>query len=696
MIQRRSLLLAFVPSLLILAGGAQAQVRGVPAKAGDGGWNSPRALELIERARSRRAVPRADSGLVNYQASATGHVYFFLDRADSEERALVKADQIALEVYWAAPNQTKQRIVGLRDASKLPNQMHYHLDHLTIVQDEFGDLIRLGDGDEVRDVVHPAAPGSGRAYDFRLADSMTIRLAGAVAPIHVHELEVRPRHPDRPAFVGSIFLDQATAAIVRMNFTFTPASYVDRRLDYIRVGLDNGLWDGRYWLPNEQTLEIRRQVPILDFPTGGIIRGVFRISDYQFNQELPPGLFHGARIVAAPPSERESHEFTAGIYDGLAAEEITATTDLAALRRQAISLLGQRYLSGLPKLRLYLPNSSAALRYNRAEAFYLGGGLSYATSAASRLRLTTGFATGPAHVALTGDWQVEVGSGTGLWLSAERNGLRDIGLRQGVPGIVNTIAAAGFGEDFLDPYFTTRAAAGIERRLDQDWTASITAAYERHRGATLEETSAILDGEAAFREIRSIAEGSLVRTTVALSRGMTSGRTLNSGRGWSGQFNLEAGRFVGAGYLRPTAEAAISRRASDQNTALEIRGAAGLVTGAAPPQRLFLLGGPATLPGYPYRVFVGDRFALFGLEVSRDLAAPWVRLRAVGAAGWADLGSAAPPADWEARATAGLRTSLGAGVGLFYDLLRLDLVRGLRRGEWQWVISVSPALGDIL
>ena len=34
------------------------------------------------------------------------------------------------------------------------------------------------------------------------------------------------------------------ADIVRMTFTFTPASYVDRRLDYINISLDNGLFAG--------------------------------------------------------------------------------------------------------------------------------------------------------------------------------------------------------------------------------------------------------------------------------------------------------------------------------------------------------------------------------------------------------------------------------------------------------------------
>src|SRR5687767_14773676 len=124
------------------------------------GWNSQRALELIDRARVRRDLPRGDSTLHNYRAKASGFVYFYLDRQETDERTLVKVDQIALDLFWRAPDRTKQKIVGLRDASRLPNKMYYHLDHLTVVQNGFGDVIKIGDGDEVRDVPHPAAGGA--------------------------------------------------------------------------------------------------------------------------------------------------------------------------------------------------------------------------------------------------------------------------------------------------------------------------------------------------------------------------------------------------------------------------------------------------------------------------------------------------------------------------------------------------------
>ena len=231
-------------------------------------WNGSRALQMIREARDLRQGMVQDSSFQSYSSTARGFVYFYLDREDTGERILVKTDQIALEVFWRTPDEIKQRIIGLRDEKKLPTNIHYHLDHLVVVQDEFGDRIRIGDGDEVEAVVHPAAPGSEAVYDFLLADSVTLILPATGETVRVYEIQVRPKDFDAPGFVGEMFLDRDTRAIVRMSFTFTPASYVDPYLDHISISLENGLWLGKHWLPYRQQLEIRREVPFLDIPAG--------------------------------------------------------------------------------------------------------------------------------------------------------------------------------------------------------------------------------------------------------------------------------------------------------------------------------------------------------------------------------------------------------------------------------------------
>src|SRR5262245_10882703 len=95
-------------ALLALAPGA-AQAQETEA------WNAPDALALIARAREVRQATAGDPAHRAYQALATGHVFFLVDRPSTDQRTLIKADQIAIEVFWKAPRSTRQRIIGMRD-----------------------------------------------------------------------------------------------------------------------------------------------------------------------------------------------------------------------------------------------------------------------------------------------------------------------------------------------------------------------------------------------------------------------------------------------------------------------------------------------------------------------------------------------------------------------------------------------------
>jgi hypothetical protein len=209
----------------------------------------------------------------------------------TEPPRLVTADQLELEVYWKAPRLSKQRIAGWRDRAYLPSDNAYHRDHLGIIQNNFGPLIRLGDGDEVRDVPHPVSPAGLGLYDFRLGDTVTITLPSG--PVRVAALHVRPKAFDRPRIVGILHVDVAGADLVRMSFNFTPVSYLDARLEDVSVVLDNALMEGRFWLPYRQEIEIRRRFTWLDLPARGIIRGRWEIDGYVFNLGLVPSWFAG-------------------------------------------------------------------------------------------------------------------------------------------------------------------------------------------------------------------------------------------------------------------------------------------------------------------------------------------------------------------------------------------------------------------
>src|SRR5215212_4836581 len=256
-------------------------------------WNDQRSRTLVERATARRAQQLADTGLRDYKAVAHGYVTFLAQVGEglTEPPKVVKADELVNEVYWLAPNLSKQRILGRRDTLLLPTDINYHRDHLGIVQNNFPAIIRLGDGDEVRDVPHPLSAQGLEAYDFAISDSLPLNLPGRT--IVLYEVKVRPRDDRQPRIIGAVFIDRDDAHVVRMAFNFTRAAFLDKALEDLFVVIENSLVGGRFWLPRRQEIEIRRGGTWLESPIRGIIRGRWEIGDYEVNRGLTAAFFGG-------------------------------------------------------------------------------------------------------------------------------------------------------------------------------------------------------------------------------------------------------------------------------------------------------------------------------------------------------------------------------------------------------------------
>lgn len=670
------------PLLLALAllGGGWPTTPGAVAAQADPGWNGPRALELVARARELRQSLVVDSLLRTYRSDARGYVYFFLDRKDSDERTLVKTDQVALEVFWRAPGDTRQRIVGLRDEKTLPTNIQYHLDHLTVVQDEFGDRIRLGDGDEVESVPHPVGSGAEGVYDYRLADSLTLEFGGPREPVRVYEVEVRPRYPERPGFVGSVYLDRATAAIVRMSFTFTPASYVDPYLDYIRISLDNALWMGRFWLPYRQEAELRRELPQLDFLAGSVIRGRFEIRGYVFNETLPDLLFAARTVLAVPEAQRRAFPFEEPIFAGLEAEGLEPSATMEELTTRARQIVRDQALSGLRPARFYWASVSDAARFNRSEGFYLGGGTSARLPLDLALRLHAGWSFGrddaSARAELAASDRRSPTRLTATWRTP-----RDMGPVAASSRLFNSLASLA-GEDWTDLYFVSGVAATHRLGGLDGPHAVLEAAWEDHRSAGL----VVNDLAGVYRPVRPIEEGRVQRLGAQL-------RWPAALAGIDVDARLGAARLHDRTWVTGTLEAAYTRTAAWRALSLDLRARTGFAGGEAPPpQALFLLGGRGTLPGHDHRGLVGDRFWLADARIGRTVTAPWLGVHLTGAVGqaWID-GVDRVPDGWTGDPDAGVRASVGAGVDLFWDVLTIDVARGLGAGgEWALIVGVSP------
>lgn len=718
---------AFARSLLPLAAFTATLVATLPAVAGaQRAWNDSTSRQLVERGTARRARQLADSGLTDYQALAHGYLTFLAQVGEGFPipPKVVKGDELMLEVYWRAPNYSKQWIVGRRDTLLLPTDINYHRDHLGIVQNNFPDIIRLGDGDEVRDVAHPLSARGLATYDYQLSDSLRFEIPGRI--IDVYEVKVRPRDDRAPAAVGAVYLAKDDAQVVRMAFSFTRSALKDSQLEDVSIVIENSLIEGRYWLPRRQEIEIRRTGSWMDFPARGIIRGRWEIRDYRVNQNETVALAPGPEIVYAPPERRARFRWPdTPLAAAIAADAQLATDDdLRQVQDDARRLVRaqalQRTQGTLPSVRSF----SDIARVTRAEGLALGGGMRRRIGGGWDAAVMGRFGLSDHEAKGTFSLGWERADGVAIRLRTFRD-YRDAGDEAETSRIRNTIAAQEFGSDYTQPFDTRGATATVNLGVHAGLRLSFDGGYEWHD---------------ALPVVARPAQGRYAPTLAAYrGRGprLSIGAERPNGPWWWGALlrargELRAGRLdhwpvpgASAGdsgapgrYVRLFASAELTRPAGRGELALRVAGGAADAQGALVPQLFLFAGGPLSAPGYDFHHFQSR--ALVTQHVEWRVPVPFIAIplgrwgripgearlapylhgvySARGLDGWLSPGGAQGngglPAG--ARYRAGWYPSVGIGALSFFDLVRLDVARGLRDGRWTFGIDVSRDFWPIL
>ena len=190
------------------------------------------------------------------------------------------------------------------------------------------------------------------------------------------------------------------------------------------------------------------------------------------------------------------------------------------------------------------------------------------------------------------------------------------------------------------------------------------------------------DEDTVFRPVLPVDEGTQGFLDLTLE-------VPDLGSGPFGHLRLRGGVLEG-GYVGAEALAGWSRRGPARALQAEVSLQGGWVDGCAPAQELQLLGGRGTLPGFPYREAVADRYVLTRAWVGRPVVAPWLSIRGTAAAGWSELSDRVLPDGWIGDPDPGFRSSLGLGLDLLWETLRFDVARGLPDGDWTFFVSIAP------
>lgn len=673
----------------------------VPARA-QSEWNDARTMTLVHRATELRERQLADTALHDWRAIARGYVTFLaqLGEGFTEPPKVVKADELALEVYWRAPGLSKQRIIGRRDTLLLPTDIAYHRDHLGIVQNNFPEVIRLGDGDEVRDVPHPLSAQGLSAYEFAIGDSIEMRLPDRTIAVAI--VRVRPVDDTQPRVIGALFIERESAQLVRMAFNFTRAAFVDRQLEDLAIVLDNALVSGTFWLPRHQEIEIRRSGTWMDFPVRGIIRGRWEICCHDVNLGLDLALFNGPEIVQAPRRVMEAHRWGGAILDSLP-PDVRAPTDpeVRVIQEEARRLVRAQALARSRGATASARGVSDVARVRRAEGLALGAGVSRALGSGVRAVLQARYGLDDEQLKARAQLSWLRASGVGVTLFAERE-YRDAGDIVERSGLVNSIAAQEFGSDYTQP-FDVRAiglAADLGSALGMRWR--LTGAYEHHEPVRVVASPS----RGRYEPVIDALDASARRLALSFDRATSLfiGDTELRVRG-----EARAVWFRERGPLAPSdprtirgaVDASLERPFGAHRFVSRTTIAAVQATSpAVPPQALVYLGGPVSGPGYGYHELVGETGG--SQHVEWRMPAPFVAVP-LGRFGEAPPRMTLAPfahVVFLARPAGGRHSgwypSVGTGALLFFDAVRFDVGRGLRDGRWTFSVDLTPELWRVL
>lgn len=644
------------------------------------------ALRLLDAVRAR--LEAQDRSLQSFQATARERMSVALRTRVREH--LVYRREMAARLDWSRTGSPRIRMLGAREYRAVPGSAVRVLDD---VEAEALDLV-FTPGSQLRSIGfgsfrlgdHPLSTSGAGRYRFDLGDTVDLRLSSGHV-LRLIEIRIEPTAAVFPAVSGSLWIDDASHTVVREVYSplVNPATRspgiafvgdVEVRVD--RVVIEHGLWELRWWLPRVLTFEGTARV-------GRLASGTFRYErmygDYDVHgtpadaepQTLVADTMTRRWLVELPPAAASllySDELPPSIFS----PETPAAAALQALRDAP-------WPSRTP--RLQQPARSYGhvapldlMRYNRVEGVSIGARAGvhrhWGTAEVTGRVATAGWNPGLATRLL-----LDRGAATVGFEAFHR--IEAMELHTGSLAGIGSLNALLLGHDDADYYRATGAAIEYARG---DVGASVRVRLVARREVPLDAVAdwtlpRLLGGPRELRPNIAALPATLVGPAIVLA---ANGGSSGAGR-WHARLHGDA-----AGGTYEFARAALLLRAGTRDHALLVATGAlagGAAWGDVPPQHEWLLGGAASLRGYPGGTLAGSGFAIARLDVSIGMPATRVHL-------FTDVGTTR---DSATPARTGRREDMGVGVGLLDGAVRLDVAHALRapRG-WRVALAGTGTL----
>ena len=243
------------------------------------------AEHLLRIARAARL--RFDNSLQSYDATTYQRVSAGLGFSHIGRDRLAFRSEEATKVRWRRGVGAYVDVTGARTVVPIAGQsgaVHFDGDISPIPYFPGSETLWIGSEamqgtvNENDGVIHPIADGSEAYYTYAAGDSAVYRLPGGES-IHLRELQVRPRSPKWNLAVGSLWFDLSSGQLVRAAYRMSvpmdiravaeeddSTSFEDvpalvkpmifpMTASISAIGVEYGLYQGRFWLPRVQVLE---------------------------------------------------------------------------------------------------------------------------------------------------------------------------------------------------------------------------------------------------------------------------------------------------------------------------------------------------------------------------------------------------------------------------------------------------------
>jgi hypothetical protein len=687
-------------------------------------YSTPAVQHLVERAMSRRRA--GDSAVSDYRARIHYRLTVGVGRRRWARVPASAVEEQVADVQWQRPNDLRVDVVGRRSRSRSESlELSSVWDRPWFVPRSVDDSVRIfSDEFPATGALHPLAPSGPEWYRYALTSGLSVT-PGRGSTLRLLRVDVTPRRTGPALIAGQMWIDSATAEVVRLTFRYVGTglwvkpdgttrsdSSSARRINSLAnqivsvdADLEYGLQDARYWMPYRQVISGRVRIPVVSdvvIP----FRAVTTFEEFEINAGRPIAFELPLPATGDPDSLRAMREAR---RDSLRAERRGRAGEGADSLRSwshADRWAGGRY-------ELHRPSNDSLGRFNGwLDSLSLDADpvearrARVAESELARLAeglpdsLTGQRAHGIAYERLTDALRYDRVQGLSLGL----------GYRVRVPGVAFTglygTARYGFSDDRVtgrlslirdapdgrlavsgyrdvvnvDPF---APAPGIGNTLDALFVAHDDGDYALAHGVSA-------GYETSLRTGLELALGARYERQTSVARAAAS--EVNDFLGGSGVFPpnppVDEGRFVGghvrlsgAGTFRWHATADVLggegtttgrvygevRRSVGKRQGLTARVKGGIATAPTLQQTAFRLGGIGTVRGQEYGAGRGQAFWAAQLDVTPLPG----RLRPVL---FVDAGQAGG-----AGSLFSGRVLAGAGVGLsvFGGLLRFDISRSV-------------------